>query len=698
MSFGLLAPLFLAGLTALAVPILVHLVRREERTAVVFPSLMFLRRLPTHERRRRTIRHWWLLSLRCLALLLLCLAFARPFIHLPAAVGSGESSRDRVVLLDRSYSMTFGEHWQQAQQSARTALDELGSGDRGALIVFDQETEVASDLTADRGSLATALVSVRPGAGHTKLLSAVERAGHLLQDSQAAQREIVLISDFQRSGFEQDKQVRLSPTVRVIPRLISSGNAANAAVASVGVQRRRHGSGDNAQLLVRVLNTGATAINNLDLALYVNDRKLEQQRLSLAAGAVGEVRFNLLIDATELSRVRVQLLTTDALAADNAQHLVLSGAPTITVLVVQDKDARTGQGLYLRQALEQATLPTFRVRARTLEELRETDIDGAEVIVINDAPIPGGPMQQHLRRFLDGGGGLLIVAAERTRGAWPNGEQGLVPGNLGRSIERGGSSPARLVGLHTTHPVLAAFNTPGGGDLAAAQVYRYRELDGVAGDAIIARYDDGAVALAERRVGHGRVLVLTTTLDPYWNTLPLQPGYVPLLHETLKYLGAYVPAPNAFAIGDTVDLGRQAKGLPGHTTAAAALARGAISVIRTPSGREQRLPSGAGVLRLAEPGFYEAHVSGGGARSLIIAANARTEESRLEPLDTDAFLAAIDRSATGQEGSSAQQTQTASSAYENIWWFVLLACTFLLALETLVSNRLSGRSKLASSL
>ncbi len=409
MSFGLLAPLFLAGLTALAVPILVHLVRREERTAVVFPSLMFLRRLPTHERRRRTIRHWWLLSLRCLALLLLCLAFARPFIHLPAAVGSGESSRDRVVLLDRSYSMTFGEHWQQAQQAARTALDELGSGDRGALIVFDQETEVASDLTADRGSLATALVSVRPGAGHTKLLSAVERAGHLLQDSQAAQREIVLISDFQRSGFEQDKQVRLSPTVRVIPRLISSGNAANAAVASVGVQRRRHGSGDNAQLLVRVLNTGATAINNLDLALYVNDRKLEQQRLSLAAGAVGEVRFNLLIDATELSRVRVQLLTTDALAADNAQHLVLSGAPTITVLVVQDKDARTGQGLYLRQALEQATLPTFRVRARTLEELRETDIDGADVIVINDAPIPGGPMQQHLRRFLDGGGGLLIV-------------------------------------------------------------------------------------------------------------------------------------------------------------------------------------------------------------------------------------------------------------------------------------------------
>jgi hypothetical protein len=698
MSFGLFTPLFLAGLAALAIPILVHLVRREERTSVAFPSLMFLRRLPTHERRRRTVRHWWLLSMRCLALLLLCLAFARPFIQLPAAIGSGESSRDRVVLLDRSYSMTFGGHWQQALQAARTAMEELGSGDRGALIVFDQETEIVSDLTADRGSLTAALASVTPGAGHTKLLSAVERAGRLLQDSHAQQREIVLISDFQRSGFEQGKQVRLSPTVRVIPRIISGGNAANTAVANVNVQRRRHGSGDSVQLLARVLNTGAAAVDNLDLALYVNDRKLEQQRLSLAAGAVGEVRFNLVIDSTELARVRVQLLTKDALAADNARHLVLGGTPTIIVLVVHDKDARIGQGLYLQQALDQATLPTFRIHTRMLAELRESDIDGADVIVINDAPIPDGPMQQHLRHFLEGGGGLLIVAAERMRGAWPNGEQGLVPGNLGRSIERGGSSPAKLVGLRTTHPVLAAFNTPEGGDLAAAQVYRYRELNDVPADAIIARYDDGAVALAERRVGRGRVLVLTTTLDPYWNTLPLQPGYVPLLHETLKYLGAYVPAPNAFAIGDAVDLGRQAKGLPGHTAAAAALARGAVSLVRTPSGRELRLAGGAGVLPLAEPGFYEAHVSGGGVRSLIIAANARTEESKLESLDVDAFLAAIHRPATGQGRPNVQQTQAAPSPYDNIWWFVLLACILLLALETLVSNRLSGRSKLASNL
>ena len=44
MSF--LAPLFLAGLAALAIPVLIHLIQRERKNVVKFPSLMFVRRIP----------------------------------------------------------------------------------------------------------------------------------------------------------------------------------------------------------------------------------------------------------------------------------------------------------------------------------------------------------------------------------------------------------------------------------------------------------------------------------------------------------------------------------------------------------------------------------------------------------------------------------------------------------------------------
>ncbi len=44
MSF--LAPLFLVGLAALAVPVIVHLIQRERKDIIEFPSLMFIRKIP----------------------------------------------------------------------------------------------------------------------------------------------------------------------------------------------------------------------------------------------------------------------------------------------------------------------------------------------------------------------------------------------------------------------------------------------------------------------------------------------------------------------------------------------------------------------------------------------------------------------------------------------------------------------------
>ena len=54
MSF--LAPLFFLGLAALAVPVLIHLTQREKKMVQIFPSLMFVRRIPYQTVRRRKIR------------------------------------------------------------------------------------------------------------------------------------------------------------------------------------------------------------------------------------------------------------------------------------------------------------------------------------------------------------------------------------------------------------------------------------------------------------------------------------------------------------------------------------------------------------------------------------------------------------------------------------------------------------------
>src|SRR4029079_5555318 len=74
-----LAPLFFVGLAAVAIPVLVHLIQRERKEVIHFPSLMFVRRIPYQSVQRRRIHNWLLLALRMAAMALLVAAFSRPF-------------------------------------------------------------------------------------------------------------------------------------------------------------------------------------------------------------------------------------------------------------------------------------------------------------------------------------------------------------------------------------------------------------------------------------------------------------------------------------------------------------------------------------------------------------------------------------------------------------------------------------------
>src|ERR1700693_3207780 len=108
MSF--LNPYLLFGSLALAIPVLIHLVRKEKSEIIPFSSLMFLLRVPKSSIRQQKIKNLLLMALRLLLLALLVGAFARPYITQPTAQATGGASiRNIVLLLDNSYSMRYGD-------------------------------------------------------------------------------------------------------------------------------------------------------------------------------------------------------------------------------------------------------------------------------------------------------------------------------------------------------------------------------------------------------------------------------------------------------------------------------------------------------------------------------------------------------------------------------------------------------------
>ena len=265
---SLLSPLFLMGLLGLAVPVFIHLIQREKKRVVKFPSLMFLERIPYSSVRRRRIHNWALLLLRLAALALVVLAFSRPYFIRPQRTVTGTGAREVVILLDRSYSMGYGDRWQKARDAARKATSELTLSDRASLVLFDTDAEVAVRSTEDKGRILAAIDQASPSAGATRYAPALKVAGTILNESSLPRLEATLISDFQRMGWLGSDTVELPEAATLIPVSVEGPvSAPNAGVAAVSIERSTFENQERITVGASVTNFAATPLPGAAVSL-----------------------------------------------------------------------------------------------------------------------------------------------------------------------------------------------------------------------------------------------------------------------------------------------------------------------------------------------------------------------------------------------------------------------------------------------
>ena len=693
MGLTFLAPLFLAGIAAVAVPVYLHLVQKERKEPVEFPSLMFLQRIPYRSVRRQRIRDWALLALRCLALVLLATAFARPFFRRAddVAVGGAGAAREIVVLLDRSYSMGYEDRWSRAQAGARRAVAALGPGDRATILAFDESAEALTEPTANRARLDAAIGETSPGSSGTRYAPALRAAQQLLAASNRPRREVVIVSDFQRHGWEARDDVQLPAGTTVTPVDVSDGRTADVAVTAATLRRERSPVRDRLIAGARIANAGEAAVTNLPVRLSLNGRAVETRRIQLAPRSAATVTFTGVPIPDGETRGTVSV-ASDALRADDTFYFTLSAAQELSVLVLEPSDPHANQSLYIRRALELSETPPVRVTIRQVGQLGAADLAGRSLVILNDVVFPQGESGRRLVDFVARGGGLLVVLGEHaTPGAWAGDVAArLLPGPVGAAVDRTADAGATLVSLEYAHPVFELLNQPRSGDFATARFFRYRSLDvrpRVDTTAILARFDDGSVALAERRVGAGRVLVWTSTLDNYWNDLALQPVFLPLVHQMARHAARFSESKPWFTVGEALDVSRQSGG-PSRAGSDANVEL----VAQAPSGTRTQL-GGRGAPRslpLREHGFYEIRPLGGAAGSgRTIAVNVDPAEADLSRMDPAELVAAVTRrGAAVQAAAALSATPEEAEQRQTLWWYLLAAAAVLLGVETVVANRL----------
>ena len=687
---GFLAPLFFLGLAALAVPVIVHMIQRERKEVTEFPSLMFIRKIPFHSFRRQRIRNWLLLLLRCAAIALLLAAFARPFFRAAALAAVTSTAREVVIMLDRSYSMGYDDRWDRAKTAASDVVNQLGPDDRATVILFDSGAEAGPRSTTDRASLLGLLSESELGSGSTRYGPALKLAEGIFEESDLPQLEAVLVSDFQRSGVESASGVRFPEGTVLTPLAVTSGEAAteNVSVAGVLFEREYFSGRERVSVAARITNRGMDAVGSVDVSLAIDGREIETVATELPPNGSSTVSFAPVTigDRPVTGTVRTE---GDLLPTDDVFHFVVSPGQVVNVLIVGNERGASAAGLYLRRALGIGSSPAFEVATTTVTNFDAGDLVGRQVVVLNDTRPPTGQAGARLEQFVSDGGGVMVVAGERS--VWPPDGPDLLPGTFGNPVDRTGRG-AGLGFVDYSHPIFELFSAPRSGDVTTARFFRYRPMEAAESATVLARFDDGNPALVERQIGNGRVLFWASTLDNFWNDLALKPVYLPFVHRLTEHLSDYAAPTPWVSAGQVLNLAEQRSLL-----ADAGLTEAELVAI-SPSGERIQVSQGvrAGFLTTAEQGIYEIHDATTPSESpLTLAVNVDLAESDLTAIDPDELASTLTGRVAGDRGDSPAEGQTRAFASEDlerrqgVWWYLLVAVFLLFVAETVMSNRLS---------
>jgi len=670
---SLLNPLFLLGLAALAVPVIVHLVRRTRAPLLDFASLMFVRRIPQRTIRRRRLHNLLLLLLRSLALLAVVLAFARPFFT-GSPAEAFQKDRLNLLLVDNSLSMRYGRRFEQAKTAAQSILDQIGN-ERTALLSFGRGFQVHTRFTTETEKVRTLVRDLQPGLEGTEYMQALKGAESLFKEMGKGEKRLYLISDFQATGRSSaEGNFRLSKEIKLIPLDVGEEKAPNVALTEIGAHPVIYQQKYDDKLVARVANFGDDDLSAVRIEFSINDHPVEKRELRLAARDTQSVEFTGFNLTEGINRCLVEV-SDASFALDNRFYFTLRRAEQLKALIIETATRGQSESFYLRNALTTGENLPFAVTVKSAGTVNPTELNQYRVIVLNDAGDLNAALAAQLSKFVEAGGGLVVATGPHTRAEQFNRLlEPIAPAVLDAPVQLRNDFVA-MSEIKIDHPIFEVFRQSG--RLSATRFFGYFRSSPREQSSVLARYEDGSPALVETAKGNGKVLLLTSTLDALWNDLPLTPIYLPLIRQVVRHLGerdekSWHPIGQPFTVPAAKD--------------------GSPPAVDTPAGARltERAQTSLGDLLVnpREIGFYRLRYPG---ESEYAAVDLEGKESDFRKLDIQEFIASVSGAdATTLKDAGAQGVKINNEEIESrqrVWWSLLVVALLLFLIEGILARR-----------
>lgn len=676
---GFLTPLFLLGLLAAAIPVAIHLIRRENPPRVMFGTLRFMKQTTKKLILLQQIQQWLLLLLRAALICLLVLAFARPLFYQGSMARLIDAEpRSVAILLDTSLSMRFGERFERARLEALEVLDGLNAGDEAAVLTFADGTLSVRELSTDIDGLRAFINNLpEPGYDRVRFYPVLQQANDMLAGSQYENRQLVMISDFKASGVsdnDNDFMLAAGTAFRTID--VGEGRSSNLSLTDVRSPSQLLENQSDYEVLARVRSTGSVFLDRGDLSLsLVSDAAQtavsapQAQAVQLDERSEAVINLPLTLDGSGAYTGELAL-SGDDFALDNRWYFSLDVLPRMRVLVVNGDPASDwydDEAHWFVLALQGMDNSPFDVVTTTVQDLSPAQLRDQDAVVLLNTPLLSSDILSALQTFVaEQGGALWLAPGDRVSADGFNAQMDdLSPARLLSSQVLPPNDYQLIADIDRRHPALRAMTVDFG---ARFQGFWYTEPAPDAG--VLMRFDNGSAMLTERAVGEGRTLLLSTSLDLGWSNFPLQGLYLPFAHEVLTWLIQPPSRERAYLVGQMVDL-------------SALIPESGVLDLIEPDGNRVRVPGDNAFYRARMPGFVR-------AGDTTLAINIAPEAANLARLDiaalTDRILNPETTPAVSQRVRTAQLIAEIEQP-QRLWWWIVLLVMILLIVEAWVANR-----------
>ena len=653
----------LFGLAAASLPLLIHLLSIRKLRTIEFSSLRFLKELQRSSIRRVRIKQWLLLLLRTLLIIAIVFAFARPALRGSfAGLTGGHASTAMVLLLDDSPSTTArnarGEMFPQLRDAA-IAIGNLAQEGDEVFVIRLSDFREKSDFLPVRATedLHKSIAAAEPTQGRIAFRMALGKAAEVLSKTNAANRELYLLTDAQANQFDgRDSSADSTHAFGGIHLFVVHPKAAqgvNGGLTSAEILTQVVTKTRPVELQAGITNPGSVGPLSSVAGIYLAGTRVAQQSFDIQQGSASTIHARFVARQTGVVAGYVQL-EDDALDIDNRRFFTMAVPARVNVLLAGNTQ---GDLQFIKLGLtlggDSSIAGLFSMQSVLEDNLAGADVNAFDVLCFSNIARFTPTTSETIARFVRSGGGLVIFLGGNVdlgnynTTIFPKmGIPSAMPQPQTMGDTASGHQGLSVRHIDIDHPLFDGMfdDAPRSrrGTIESPLVRHSVRLNvGERGHSIMT-LSTQLPFLAEFSSGDGRILVFSVDAAGAWSDFPTSALFAPLVYRSMIYLTDAARNVPPLIVGNPIETHLRLQSDGGHSSFAFVSPSGVpekvVPEFSPSSGAatfRSRPTSETGIYRLVRVSSYspQSATSGSGDPLASIAVNVDTAESDLRQAD-----------------------------------------------------------------